>query len=122
MRTVGRPHFRNPSPRPRKVGAPGLLIASAVVVGAIALGGCGGGSTTTDPSPGQNAPLGQHKDNPTQEHLAKDNPTQVPVGKDRSVKARLDKDNPSQVPLGQHKDNPTQVPLSAEKGGNGAGS
>ncbi|HEX4732665.1 MAG TPA: hypothetical protein VH299_15450 [Solirubrobacterales bacterium] len=71
-----------------------------MIAAAIALGGCGGGSTATNPSSGQNAPLGAHKDNPTQERLAKDNPTQVPLSKD----------------------NPTQVPLSAETDGKGAGS
>jgi hypothetical protein len=120
MRTRRRSRFLSSLSRPRKAGAPSLLIASAVIAAAIALGGCGGGSTATNPSPSQNAPLGAHKDNPTQEHLAKDNPTQNPVGTAHSAQARLDKDNPTQVPLS--KDNPTQVPLSAEKDGKGSGS
>jgi hypothetical protein len=86
MKTAGRSHIRSPLPRPRKVGAQGLLIPSAVIAAGVVLGGCGGGTTTTTPSPGQNAPLGQHKDNPTQVPLGKDNPTQVPLSGEKDGK------------------------------------
>ena len=57
------------------------------IAAGLLLGGCGGGSTTTAPSPGKNTPLGTQKDNPTQEHLAKDNPTQVPLSGEKDGKA-----------------------------------
>jgi hypothetical protein len=95
------------------------MIASALITGAILLGGCGGGSTPTTASPSGNADHRAQTNTPPQEHLTKDNPTQVPVGEPHQVKAALGKDNRAQVPLS--KDNPSQVPLGGEADGMGAG-